>query len=60
MLPEYFCLMGRQDTDKLAFRETPGNGPIQAFLAQAGVSPLPTRLSNGRAPLPRRTALTKS
>lgn len=35
VLPEYFCLMGQQDTDKLAFRELPGEGPIQAFLAQA-------------------------
>ncbi|WP_332813190.1 carbon-nitrogen hydrolase family protein [Ramlibacter sp.] len=35
VLPEYFCLMGRQDTDKLAFAEAPGDGPIQAFLAQA-------------------------
>jgi deaminated glutathione amidase len=33
-LPEYFCLMGRRDTDKLAHMETPGDGPIQAFLAE--------------------------
>ncbi|HYF17204.1 MAG TPA: carbon-nitrogen hydrolase family protein [Ramlibacter sp.] len=33
VLPEYFCLMGRQDTDKLAVREAPGDGPIQRFLA---------------------------
>ncbi|WP_233161781.1 MULTISPECIES: carbon-nitrogen hydrolase family protein [unclassified Achromobacter] len=33
-LPEYFCLMGRKDTDKVAARESEGNGPIQAFLAQ--------------------------
>ncbi|ODV09884.1 MAG: acyltransferase [Rubrivivax sp. SCN 70-15] len=32
-LPEYFCLMGRQDSDKLAHAETPGDGPIQRFLA---------------------------
>ena len=32
-LPEYFCLMGRSDGDKLAIAETPGDGPIQAFLA---------------------------
>jgi nitrilase len=32
-LPEYFCLMGRQDDDKLAIAEVPGAGPIQAFLA---------------------------
>jgi deaminated glutathione amidase len=32
-LPEYFCLMGRKDTDKVAARETEGDGSIQAFLA---------------------------
>jgi len=32
-LPEYFCLMGRRDTDKLAIAEPPGSGPIQRFLA---------------------------
>ncbi|MES2957939.1 MAG: carbon-nitrogen hydrolase family protein [Pseudomonadota bacterium] len=32
-LPEYFCLMGRRDEDKLAIAEAPGSGPIQAFLA---------------------------
>lgn len=32
-LPEYFCFLGRHDTDKLALAETPGDGPIQAFLA---------------------------
>jgi deaminated glutathione amidase len=32
-LPEYFCLMGRRDTDKLAIAESPGAGPIQDFLA---------------------------
>jgi nitrilase len=32
-LPEYFCLMGRRDEDKLAVAEMPGQGPIQAFLA---------------------------
>jgi nitrilase len=33
-LPEYFCLMGRNDRDKLAIAERPGDGPIQAWLAQ--------------------------
>jgi nitrilase len=33
-LPEYFCIMGRRDTDKLALAEAPGEGPIQRFLAQ--------------------------
>ena len=32
-LPEYFCLMGRRDDDKLAIAEQPGHGPIQDFLA---------------------------
>jgi len=35
VLPEYFCLLGRHEGDKLASRETPGQGPIQDFLAQA-------------------------
>jgi deaminated glutathione amidase len=32
-LPEYFCILGRRDTDKLALAESPGDGPIQAFLS---------------------------
>jgi len=32
-LPEYFCLMGRRDDDKLSVAEAPGRGPIQDFLA---------------------------
>jgi predicted amidohydrolase len=32
-LPEYFCLMGKRDTDKVALREADGQGPIQDFLA---------------------------
>jgi hypothetical protein len=32
-LPEYFCLMGRRDDDKLAIAEAPGEGPIQRFLS---------------------------
>lgn len=32
-LPEYFCLMGRRETDKLDIAETPGDGPIQRMLA---------------------------
>jgi nitrilase len=35
VLPEYFCLLGRQDGDKLAVREADGQGAIQQFLAQA-------------------------
>lgn len=34
VLPEYFCLMGRRDRDKLEVRERFGDGPIQSFLAQ--------------------------
>lgn len=34
-LPEYFCLLGRQDGDKLLHAEAPGEGPIQRFLADA-------------------------
>jgi len=32
-LPEYFCLMGQGDRDKLAIAETPGDGPIQQMLS---------------------------
>ena len=32
-LPEYFCIMGMKDTDKVDAREAPGDGPIQAFLS---------------------------
>lgn len=35
VLPEYFCLMGQHDTDKLAVAETWGRGPIQDMLARA-------------------------
>ena len=35
VLPEYFCVMGAKDTDKLALREKPGEGPIQRFLGDA-------------------------
>ena len=33
VLPEYFCLLGRHDTDKLSLQEPWGDGPIQTFLA---------------------------
>lgn len=33
VLPEYFCLLGQRDTDKLAVRERAGDGPIQSMLA---------------------------
>lgn len=35
VLPEYFCLLGQRDTDKLAVQESFGDGPIQQFLAQS-------------------------
>ena len=35
VLPEYFCLMGRADADKLAIAEPPGHGRLQQFLADA-------------------------
>lgn len=33
VLPEYFCLMGHQDTDKLHIAEPWGDGPIQTRLS---------------------------
>jgi len=33
-LPEYFCLMGLREQDKLAIAEVPGQGPIQEHLAR--------------------------
>jgi nitrilase len=35
VLPEYFCLMGQRDSDKLAWAEQPGHGPMQQMLSQA-------------------------
>lgn len=32
-LPEYFCMIGSKDTDKLAISEQPGHGKIQQFFA---------------------------
>ena len=34
VLPEYFCLMGLKDTDKVSVREKAGSGPIQEHLSQ--------------------------
>ncbi len=34
VLPEFFCLMGHSDQDKLTIAETEGQGPIQLFLQQ--------------------------
>lgn len=33
LLPEYFCIMGRHDTDKLRYKEKAGAGPLQHFLS---------------------------
>lgn len=33
LLPEYFCLMGQRDEDKVSLGEQPGQGAIQSFLA---------------------------
>ncbi len=38
VLPEYFCLMGRSDRDKLGVAERVGEGPIQRMLAEAARS----------------------
>lgn len=35
VLPEYFCLMGMHDSDKLAIQEPFGAGPLQQFLSDA-------------------------
>lgn len=35
VLPEYFCLLGHRDTDKLSIQESFGSGPIQRFLSAA-------------------------
>jgi nitrilase len=35
VLPEYFCVMGARDGDKLAVRERLGDGPIQSFLRES-------------------------
>jgi predicted amidohydrolase len=56
VLPEYFCLMGLKDTDKVSARESIGSGPIQEQLSQiakqnklhlvAGTIPLEARDPN--------------
>ncbi|MBU3636958.1 carbon-nitrogen hydrolase family protein [Polynucleobacter sp. es-MAR-4] len=56
VLPEYFCLMGLKDTDKVNVREAPGSGPIQERIAAmaeenciylvAGSIPLEAKESN--------------
>jgi nitrilase len=34
LLPEYFCLMGKAEGDKLVLAEADGTGPIQSFLSE--------------------------
>lgn len=34
VLPEYFCLMGKHETDKVKAREEEGSGPVQRFLSK--------------------------
>jgi len=56
VLPEYFCLMGLKDTDKVQAREQLGSGPIQEQLANiakingiylvSGTIPLEAKNSN--------------
>ena len=38
VLPEYFCLLGHRDTDKLAIQEVYGQGVIQQFLSETARS----------------------
>ena len=49
-LPEYFCLLGRRDRDKVEVREEYGHGPIQDFLAAAAAKNK-VWLVGGSAPL---------
>ena len=37
-LPEYFCIMGMRDSDKVVLREEEGSGPIQDFLSKTAKS----------------------
>lgn len=50
LLPEYFCLMGPQDTDRVAIGEPFGDGPIQRFLSSLAASQQ-VWLSAGTIPL---------
>ena len=49
-LPEYFCILGRRDRDKVEVREEYGHGPIQDFLAGAAAKNK-VWLVGGSAPL---------
>ena len=49
-LPEYFCILGLRDRDKVDVREADGHGPIQDFLAEAAAKNK-VWLVGGSAPL---------
>ena len=49
-LPEYFCILGLRDRDKVDVREDDGRGPIQDFLAEAAAK-YKVWLVGGSAPL---------
>lgn len=49
-LPEYFCLLGLHERDKVAAKESDGAGPIQEFLAAAAARH-GVWLAGGSAPL---------
>src|SRR6478609_6329189 len=50
VLPEYFCLLGQRDSDKLEVRERFGEGPIQSFL-QGAARELRMAIVGGTLPL---------
>ena len=49
-LPEYFCILGLRDHDKVRVREADGHGPIQDFLAESAATNK-VWLVGGSAPL---------
>jgi len=49
-LPEYFCILGLRDGDKVSVREADGHGPIQDFLAETAAKNK-VWLVGGSAPL---------
>ena len=49
-LPEYFCILGLRDHDKVRVREADGHGPIQDFLAESAAKNK-VWLVGGSAPL---------
>jgi predicted amidohydrolase len=49
-LPEYFCILGLRDRDKVDVREADGRGPIQDFLAETAAK-RKIWLVGGSAPL---------